>query len=138
MTDMLSLFTPLPNASCSPESDRGSPEVRLGQTAQAFSAVRELPCRADPELWFAEAPHKLEQAKLLCGGCPLQQDCLLGALDRREPWGVWGGEIFDQGVVVVRKRSRGRPAKHRPMQSCGATTATTTTTTTTRSAKPSA
>ena len=36
---------------------------------------------------------------------------LAGALDRGEPWGVWGGEIFDRGVVIARKRPRGRPRK---------------------------
>ncbi|HEX6577357.1 MAG TPA: WhiB family transcriptional regulator, partial [Jiangellaceae bacterium] len=30
---------------------------------------------------------------------------------RREPWGVWGGELFISGVVVARKRPRGRPRK---------------------------
>ena len=33
------------------------------------------------------------------------------ALERAEPWGVWGGELFVQGVVVPRKRPRGRPRK---------------------------
>jgi WhiB family redox-sensing transcriptional regulator len=37
--------------------------------------------------------------------------CLAGALDRGEPWGVWGGEIFERGVVIARKRPRGRPRK---------------------------
>ncbi|CAM5326708.1 WhiB family transcriptional regulator [Streptomyces tanashiensis] len=32
--------------------------------------------------------------------------------ERREPWGVWGGELFVQGVVVARKRPRGRPRKN--------------------------
>ncbi len=36
-------------------------------------------------------------------------ECLAGALERREPWGVWGGELFVSGVVVARKRPRGRP-----------------------------
>ena len=35
-----------------------------------------------------------------------------GALDRREPWGVWGGQLLIAGVVVARKRPRGRPRKH--------------------------
>ena len=38
--------------------------------------------------------------------------CLSGALERREPWGVWGGELFLQGVVIPRKRPRGRPRKN--------------------------
>jgi WhiB family redox-sensing transcriptional regulator len=71
-----------------------------------------LPCRTqDADLWFAEAPAQLEQAKEFCGSCPLQAACLAGALDRGEPWGVWGGQIFDHGVVIARKRPRGRPRK---------------------------
>jgi WhiB family redox-sensing transcriptional regulator len=73
---------------------------------------RSLPCRVqDPELWFAESPAQLEQAKTFCAGCPMRDACLAGALDRGEPWGVWGGEIFDHGVVIARKRPRGRPRK---------------------------
>ena len=74
---------------------------------------RPLPCRNDPDLWFAESPAQLEQAKTLCADCPVRDACLAGALDRGEPWGVWGGEIFDRGVVIARKRPRGRPPKVR-------------------------
>ena len=71
-----------------------------------------LPCRVyDPELWFAESPADVEQAKALCVDCPVRSMCLDGALERREPWGVWGGELFLQGVVIPRKRPRGRPRK---------------------------
>lgn len=71
-----------------------------------------LPCRtADPELWFAEQTAKVEQAKTLCGECPMRTACLTGALERCEPWGVWGGEVFVDGVVVAQKRGRGRPRK---------------------------
>ncbi|WP_121255406.1 WhiB family transcriptional regulator [Nocardioides ferulae] len=72
-----------------------------------------LPCRAnDAELWFAESPADVEAAKALCLSCPVRTLCLAGALDRREPWGVWGGELFLQGVVIPRKRPRGRPRKN--------------------------
>jgi WhiB family redox-sensing transcriptional regulator len=79
----------------------------------AFGAdVDDLPCRVlDADLWFAESPADLERAKSLCAGCPVRTGCLAGALDRREPWGVWGGEIFNQGIVIERKRPRGRPRK---------------------------
>ena len=71
-----------------------------------------LPCwTADPDLWFAESPAAVEDAKTLCVPCPLRQECLAGALERREPWGVWGGQLVVQGVVVARKRPRGRPRK---------------------------
>lgn len=71
-----------------------------------------LPCRVnDPELFFAETPAGVEEAKTLCLDCPVREACLAGALERREPWGVWGGQLFCQGVVVARKRPRGRPRK---------------------------
>ncbi|HET7476535.1 MAG TPA: WhiB family transcriptional regulator [Dermatophilaceae bacterium] len=73
----------------------------------------QLPCRrVDPEVFFAESPADVENAKALCRDCPVQDECLAGALERREPWGVWGGELFVQGVVVARKRPRGRPRKY--------------------------
>jgi WhiB family redox-sensing transcriptional regulator len=73
----------------------------------------QLPCRREnPELWFAESPADVESAKALCLACPVRTECLAGALDRREPWGVWGGELFLQGVVIPRKRPRGRPRKN--------------------------
>jgi WhiB family redox-sensing transcriptional regulator len=72
----------------------------------------ELPCQVnDPDLWFADAPAELEFAKALCGDCPARQMCLVGAIERREPCGVWGGQIFDDGRIVPFKRRRGRPRK---------------------------
>ena len=71
----------------------------------------DLPCTEDPELFFAEAPQDVEQAKALCQGCRARLGCLAGALERREPWGVWGGELLLRGTIVPRKRPRGRPRK---------------------------
>ena len=46
----------------------------------------------------------------------MKDDCLDSALARREPWGVWGGELFVHGKVVAQKRKRGRPPKIRPAE----------------------
>lgn len=62
-------------------------------------------------LFFSEEQHEVAQAKQLCRTCPLREACLEGALRRREPVGVWGGELFDRGRVIERKRPRGRPRK---------------------------
>jgi WhiB family redox-sensing transcriptional regulator len=70
-----------------------------------------LPCTEDPELFFAESPQDVESAKALCRDCAVRLACLSGALERREPWGVWGGELLLHGTVVPRKRPRGRPRK---------------------------
>ena len=42
----------------------------------------------------------VEAAKALCQGCRIRAACLEGAVERREPWGVWGGELFLRGEVV--------------------------------------
>jgi WhiB family redox-sensing transcriptional regulator len=77
----------------------------------------DLPCRVeDPDLWFAERPAELERAKAFCHDCPARLACLAGALERQEPWGVWGGEIFDRGAIVAYKRGRGRPRKIDPTE----------------------
>ena len=66
------------------------------------------------ELFFSEQLDDIAAAKAFCAGCPVKDDCLDGALTRREPWGVWGGELFVHGKVVAQKRKRGRPPKVRP------------------------
>ena len=95
--------------------DRRADEApNLGSLHDEAAKVDEakLPCRAnDPELWFAESPSDVEYAKALCIECPVRALCLDGALERREPWGVWGGQLLIAGVVVARKRPRGRPRK---------------------------
>ena len=63
-------------------------------------------------LFFSEELQDIARAKLICAKCPVIADCLEGALERREPWGVWGGQLFIHGVVVPRKRPRGRPRKN--------------------------
>ena len=87
--------------------------IETCEQAWAPAGLPTVPCHVgDPDLWFAEAPADLEQAKALCMDCPIRRECLASALEREEPWGVWGGEIFERGVIVARKRPRGRPRKN--------------------------
>jgi len=103
----------LDGGAISTEQFGGTTTAELGSLLDAAPrAGLDLPCRSgDADLWFAEAPAELERAKMLCGHCPIQAECLAGALRRAEPWGVWGGQIFERGAVVHRKRPRGRPSK---------------------------
>lgn len=69
-----------------------------------------LPCHStDPEIFFSEKQETINFAKALCGTCPMKRECLAGALSRQEPVGVWGGELFEDGVVITTKRLPGRP-----------------------------
>lgn len=62
-------------------------------------------------LFFSEELQDIAAAKRICALCPVIADCLEGALERREPWGVWGGQLFLHGKVLDAKRRRGRPPK---------------------------
>ena len=111
---MLVRTVPLEGGTCS--TPGATPRDTAGVLGTLLDAAPraglDLPCRSGhADLWFAESPAELERAKALCGGCPVRAECLAGALEREEPWGVWGGEIFERGVVVPRKRPRGRPSK---------------------------
>ncbi len=63
-------------------------------------------------LFFSDNVIDIARAKAMCGLCPLQADCLAGALEREEPWGVWGGELLSGGRIIANKRPCGRPPKH--------------------------
>lgn len=63
------------------------------------------------QLFFSEELQDISKAKRICASCPVLEDCLSGAIQRREPWGVWGGQLFLNGRVLASKRARGRPPK---------------------------
>jgi WhiB family transcriptional regulator, redox-sensing transcriptional regulator len=62
-------------------------------------------------LFFSERLRDIARAKRMCATCPVMTPCLEGALVRREPWGVWGGQLFQNGRILALKRRRGRPSK---------------------------
>ncbi len=63
-------------------------------------------------LFFSDNVVDIARAKAMCGLCPLRESCLAGALEREEPWGVWGGELLSGGRIIANKRPCGRPPKH--------------------------
>src|SRR5688572_19500926 len=71
---------------------------------------------ADPRstytpLFFSENPAEAARAKAICARCTVRRLCLARALQRGEPFGVWGGEFLVDGQVVAVRRGRGRPRK---------------------------
>ena len=62
-------------------------------------------------LFFSDHVLDIARAKAICAKCALRESCLGEALDREEPWGVWGGELISGGRIVANKRPCGRPPK---------------------------
>ena len=60
-------------------------------------------------LFFSEEFVDIQRAKAICSTCTSKVGCLSGALERSEPWGVWGGVLLEEGRVCSTKRPRGRP-----------------------------
>ncbi|MDZ7674496.1 MAG: WhiB family transcriptional regulator [Acidimicrobiales bacterium] len=63
-------------------------------------------------LFFSEELADIAAAKRICATCPVMEQCLEGALARKEPLGVWGGQLFQSGRILMAKRRRGRPPKN--------------------------
>ena len=61
-------------------------------------------------LFFSDDNVDIARAKAICARCTLSSSCLEDALERTEPWGVWGGELIEDGRIVVDRRPRGRPS----------------------------
>lgn len=68
------------------------------------------------QLFFSDQLDEIAAARAVCLTCTQREPCLTGATARREACGVWGGELFLNGVVLARKRPRGRPRKVDPVQ----------------------
>jgi len=64
------------------------------------------------DVFFSEELQDIARAKQICAGCEAIAPCLEGAIERREPWGVWGGQLFLNGRILATKRRRGRPPKN--------------------------
>src|SRR5690606_5861697 len=62
-------------------------------------------------LFFSDELQDIARAKSICVECPVIVACLAGAIDRHEPWGVWGGQMFLNGRILPTRRRRGRPPK---------------------------
>jgi WhiB family redox-sensing transcriptional regulator len=71
-------------------------------------------CRdEDPELFFpvgttGPALVQIEQAKVVCGRCPVVESCLDWALRSGQDSGVWGGLSEDERRALKRRQARTR------------------------------
>ena len=58
----------------------------------------------DPDLFFPERGASTREAKEVCRGCVVREDCLESALANSEKFGIWGG-------MSERERRRVRRAR---------------------------
>jgi WhiB family redox-sensing transcriptional regulator len=71
-------------------------------------------CRdEDPELFFPIGTSGLaiaqaEQAKSVCGRCPVKAECLSWALNNGQDAGVWGGMSEDERRALKRRTARAK------------------------------
>ncbi|PJI94239.1 transcription factor WhiB [Luteimicrobium subarcticum] len=52
---------------------------------------RALCAQTDPEAFFPEKGGSTREAKRVCSGCEVRQECLEYALENDERFGIWGG-----------------------------------------------
>lgn len=65
-----------------------------------------------PDLFFPERGEATEEAKAVCAGCTVRDQCLAYALDTRQEHGVWGGLSGQERLALRRERHLARqPAK---------------------------
>ena len=61
------------------------------------------------QIFFSEDKDGPKEAKKYCTQCPVREQCLNAARRRREPEGVWGGELFSEGRIVGYTKRRRSP-----------------------------
>ena len=65
---------------------------------------RQALCRGETQLYFTGTIESLEQARAICAGCPVRQDCIEAALADREMRGVWAGTTAAERRELRRRR----------------------------------
>jgi len=101
-------------------------DIRQTPTAEAYTWQNDAACReVDASLFFhpegergAARQARLEAAREVCGRCAVRAECLAWALERPEPYGIWGGLDEDerqelltrQRVVVNTATAEAEPA----------------------------
>ncbi len=64
----------------------------------------------DPDLFFPERGASTREAKEVCRGCVVQDECLEFALRNGEKFGIWGGKSERERRRVRRQRALARTA----------------------------
>ena len=68
----------------------------------------------DPDLFFPERGASTKDAKAVCQGCIVREDCLEYALTNREKFGIWGGLSERERRRIRRERAQARARAAQP------------------------
>jgi WhiB family redox-sensing transcriptional regulator len=68
----------------------------------------------DPDLFFPERGASTKDAKAVCQGCIVREDCLEYALTNREKFGIWGGLSERERRRIRRERAQARTMTAQP------------------------
>ncbi len=64
-------------------------------------------CRGvDPDIFYPASDEDADEAKAVCGVCPVREACLEYALVNRERDGVWGGATERERRRMIRQRRK--------------------------------
>ncbi len=90
------------------EDDMANPdEVADAESWQMFANCLGV----DPDLFFPERGASTKEAKGVCRGCVVREDCLEYALENGEKFGIWGGLSERERRRIRRQRALARAAQ---------------------------
>jgi WhiB family redox-sensing transcriptional regulator len=109
--------TTYPTAYKAPKAEvlaKARPARRVAPAADDMAWQDRGACRGyDSALFFPTegGGRETEQAKRVCGRCPVVAECGRWALDMREPYGVWGGMTEEERRALLGLPPRNRSSR---------------------------
>jgi WhiB family redox-sensing transcriptional regulator len=100
-------------------SAQGTPAVELDGEDKSWQDMANC-LGVDPDLFFPERGASTREAKEVCKGCVVRDDCLEYALANGEKFGIWGGMSERERRRISRQRALARAADAAPARTATA------------------
>ncbi len=100
-------------------SDQSTPAVELDGEDKSWQDMANC-LGVDPDLFFPERGASTREAKEVCKGCVVRDDCLEYALANGEKFGIWGGMSERERRRIRRQRALARAAAAAPARTATA------------------
>lgn len=89
------------------DDDRRFNWDHLFRAIEADWHLQGLCAQTDPEAFFQEKGGSSREARRICKGCPVRDECLEFALKNDERFGVWGGMSAQDRKRLKERRIQG-------------------------------